>query len=64
MHLLIHLQLTYLRDNLDKLDKDKDYVVTCAIGVRGYIAERIMKQRGFKVRNLTGGYATYSYRMQ
>lgn len=60
----VNLPLTYLRDNLDKLDKDKDYVVTCAIGVRGYIAERIMKQRGFKVRNLTGGYATYSYRMQ
>lgn len=60
----INLPLTYLRENLDKLDKDKDYVVSCAIGVRGYIAERIMKQKGFNVRNLIGGYATYSYRMQ
>ncbi|MBK5200946.1 MAG: DsrE/DsrF/DrsH-like family protein [Spirochaetaceae bacterium] len=50
-----------LRDNLDKLPKDKDIILMCKVGLRGYIAERILEQHGFdRVFNLTGGYTTLS----
>lgn len=54
----IHIPLGKLRDNLERLDKNKAYLVYCAVGLRGYIAERILKQNGFKVKNLLGGYRT------
>lgn len=50
-----------LRNRLDELDKEKLIILYCAIGIRGYIAARILMQQGFKnVKNLNGGYATYS----
>ena len=46
--------------NSVQLDKDKDYVVYCAVGIRAHIACRIMVNNGFRnVRNLAGGYTTY-----
>lgn len=57
----IHLEVDEIRNGLDILDKEKTYIVYCAVGIRGYIAVRILKANGFKnVYNLTGGYATYS----
>lgn len=56
----INIPLDELRQNLDKLDKNKTYAVFCAIGVRGYAAERILVQNGFKnIYNLTGGFAFF-----
>ena len=56
----IHIPLNSLRDNLDKLDKDKETVVFCAIGLRGYLGYRILKQNGFdNLLNLSGGYKMY-----
>lgn len=51
----LSIPLTRLRDRLDSLDPDREYLVFCAIGLRGYIAERILKQKGFKAYNLAGG---------
>ena len=35
-------------------------VVTCAVGLRGHVAARILTQQGFPdVRNLDGGYTTW-----
>lgn len=57
----INIPLDELRDRLDELDKDKLIVPYCAIGLRGYIAARILMQNGFqRVKNLSGGYSTYS----
>lgn len=57
----INIPVNELRNRLGELDKDKLIVIYCAIGVRGYIASRILLQNGFtKVKNLSGGYATYS----
>jgi pyridine nucleotide-disulfide oxidoreductase family protein len=56
----LKIPLTKLRHRLSELDKTKTYVTFCAIGLRGYIAERILKQEGYKVRNLLGGYKTYN----
>lgn len=50
-----------IRSRLGELDKNKEYIVSCAIGLRGYIAARILMQHGFKVKNLLGGYRSYSY---
>ncbi|MCE5212770.1 MAG: FAD-dependent oxidoreductase [Deltaproteobacteria bacterium] len=55
----MHIPLGDLRHRLSELDKKKSYVVYCAIGLRGYIALRILVQNGFKVRNLSGGLKTY-----
>lgn len=57
----IHIPVDELRNQLGKLSKDKPIVVTCAVGLRGYLAYRILTQNGFKrVWNLSGGYKTWS----
>lgn len=56
----INIPVDELRERLNELDKNKQIIVNCAVGVRAYIACRILKQNGFKrVRNLAGGYTTY-----
>lgn len=57
----VNIEVDDLRSKLNTLDKDKKYVIYCAVGIRGYIALRILKEHGFKeVYNLTGGYSTYN----
>ena len=56
----INIPVNDLRENLDKLEKDKEILIYCAVGIRGYIAGRILSNNGFKVKNLNGGYKTYS----
>jgi NADPH-dependent 2,4-dienoyl-CoA reductase/sulfur reductase-like enzyme/rhodanese-related sulfurtransferase len=53
------MPLGKIRDRLSELPRDRDIVVYCAVGIRGYIAERILRQRGFRAWNLSGGYATW-----
>lgn len=48
-----------MRGRLSELDPNKEIWVYCQVGLRGYTASRILKQKGFKVRNLTGGYKSY-----
>ncbi|WP_438449082.1 FAD-dependent oxidoreductase [Gorillibacterium sp. sgz5001074] len=48
-----------LRDRLSELDPSQEIWVYCQVGLRGYTASRILSQKGFRVRNLTGGYKTY-----
>ncbi|NLC96535.1 MAG: FAD-dependent oxidoreductase [Erysipelotrichaceae bacterium] len=55
----INIPLTVFRDKYKELDKSKNYVLHCAVGIRGYIAERILKQAGYNVKNFLGGYRTY-----
>lgn len=56
----VHIPLEQLRNRLDELNKDKLIVVHCNIGVRGYTAERLLRNSGFKqVRNLSGGKSFY-----
>ena len=57
----INIPVDELREHLDELPKEKPIVVTCAVGLHGYLAYRILVQNGFKhVRNLSGGYKTWS----
>lgn len=56
----VNIPVDDLRARIGELDKNKDVVVYCAVGIRAYIACRILISNGFKnVRNLSGGYTTY-----
>ncbi len=56
----INIPVDSFREKMQTLDKNKTYIVYCAVGIRAYIAARLMNQNGFKdVRNLAGGYTTY-----
>lgn len=49
-----------LREQLDELDPTKETVVYCRVGLRGYVACRILLQHGFpRVYNLTGGILSF-----
>ncbi|MCY6370869.1 DsrE/DsrF/DrsH-like family protein [Clostridium ganghwense] len=54
-----HIPLQQLRARLNELDKAKEIWTYCQIGLRGYLAERLLKQHGFKVKNITGGFKSY-----
>lgn len=55
----VHIPLPELRSRLKDLDPKKQYILFCAIGLRGYVGYRILSQRGFSARNLSGGYKTF-----
>jgi CoA-disulfide reductase len=56
----VNIQLGELRERLGEIPVGQDIYVYCQVGLRGYLATRILMQAGFKVRNLDGGYKTYS----
>jgi len=59
----INIPVDELRNKLNELPKDTVINVFCAVGIRSYIACRILVQNGFIARNISGGYITYcSYR--
>ena len=56
----INIPLDDMRRQLNRIPRDKPIVLFCGVGLRGYLASNILKQRGFKdVRNLSGGIKTY-----
>lgn len=55
----VTIPLSELRGRLNELDRDKHYLTFCAVGLRGYVAERMLKQHGFTVYNLLGGLRTF-----
>ena len=56
----INLPLSQLRSRCDELPKDRDIWVYCAVGQRAYFASRFLSQQGYRPRNLSGGYTTYT----
>jgi len=58
----INIPLGELRTRLDELPRDREIWVHCGVGQRSYYASRILKQHGFRVRNLAGGMT--SFRME
>jgi peroxiredoxin family protein/rhodanese-related sulfurtransferase/TusA-related sulfurtransferase len=55
----VNIPVDQLRGRMGELPKDKELLVFCAVGLRGYIACRILQQNGFNCRNLSGGYKTF-----
>lgn len=57
----MNIPLDELRGRIDELPRDKDIHLYCAIGLRGYLALKILMGCGFtRVTNLSGGYKTYA----
>jgi rhodanese-related sulfurtransferase len=52
----LNFPLETIRERISELPKDKKLAIFCKTGVRSYIAQRILKQNGFDVTNLSGGY--------
>ena len=58
----VNIPVNELRKRLDELPKNKKIIIYCQIGLRGYIAWRILHQHGFKnIYNLSGGFKTYNF---
>ncbi len=55
----LHIPLHQLRNRLGELPRDREIVVSCQSGQRSYFACRLLNQRGFRTRNLTGSYRTW-----
>lgn len=54
-----NVPLNHLHNKLDELPRDKTINAYCGVGLRSYMACRILEQNGFDARNLSGGYTTY-----
>ena len=56
----VNIPHTALRKRLNEVPKDRPIVITCGLGLRGYLADRILRQNGYtNTVNLSGGFTTY-----
>ena len=51
----MHIPLDELRERANEVPKEKEVLVYCQVGHRGYIAQRMLSQMGYRCRNLVGG---------
>lgn len=57
----INIPVDELRSRLDDIPRNKKIYIFCEIGLRGYLAQRILRQNGFEdVYNLSGGFALWN----
>ena len=56
----INIPVDSLRERLGELPKNQPLIIFCRVGLRGYIATRIITDNGFSnCSNLSGGYETW-----
>lgn len=55
----INIPVDDLRGRLNEMPSDRQIAVYCQVGQRGYLATRILRQRGYNAVNVSGGYKTY-----
>jgi len=55
----INIPVDELRSRLNELPKEKPVIIFCAVGLRGYLALKILQPRGYQTRNLSGGYRLF-----
>ena len=55
----VNIPVDELRSRLAELPQDREIVAYCQVGQRGYLATRMLRQKGLNVINLSGGYKTY-----
>lgn len=56
----VNISLNELRNRLNELPQDQTIYVSCQVGLRGYLASKILKNNGYNVKNVDGGWKTYS----
>ncbi|PKM76601.1 MAG: CoA-disulfide reductase [Firmicutes bacterium HGW-Firmicutes-15] len=52
-----------IRDRLDEIPQDQEILVYCGQGLRSYIVNRILRQKGYNAKNISGGYELYKYQL-
>jgi NADPH-dependent 2,4-dienoyl-CoA reductase/sulfur reductase-like enzyme/rhodanese-related sulfurtransferase len=58
--LAVNMPIDTLREHMHLIPKDKHLYIYCQIGLRGYLAQRILLQNGYDcIKNLSGGYKTW-----
>jgi NADPH-dependent 2,4-dienoyl-CoA reductase/sulfur reductase-like enzyme/rhodanese-related sulfurtransferase len=57
----VNIPVDELRSRFNELPRDKTIDITCQVGLRAYIAARILKQHGFKINDVSGGYYSYQH---
>lgn len=60
----INIPLGQLRERLSEIPKGNTVYVSCQVGLRGYLAARILTEHGYHVKNVDGGYKTYASTQQ
>lgn len=61
----VNIPMDEIRSRMSEIPTDKKIFVYCGVGLRGYVAARILMQSGYKeVYNLNGGYKTYEFAVQ
>lgn len=56
----INIPVDEIRERLSEIPKDTPIIVTCQSGLRSYIAQRILMNKGYQVKSLDGGFHIYS----
>lgn len=56
----VHIPLGALRQRMSELPKDREIWAYCYVGQRSYVAARALRQYGYRAKNLSGGYRTYT----
>lgn len=56
----VNIPVDELRSRLEEIPPGKEVVAYCQVGMRGYLATRILQQHGVDVKNLSGGFKSYT----
>jgi NADPH-dependent 2,4-dienoyl-CoA reductase/sulfur reductase-like enzyme/rhodanese-related sulfurtransferase len=55
----VNIPVDELRSRQSEIPRNRQIAVYCQVGQRGYLATRILRQAGWHVANIGGGYQTY-----
>jgi rhodanese-related sulfurtransferase len=55
----LHIPLGELRRRMAELPRDREIRTYCHAGQRSYLAARTLMQKGFAVKNMSGGYRSF-----
>jgi NADPH-dependent 2,4-dienoyl-CoA reductase/sulfur reductase-like enzyme/rhodanese-related sulfurtransferase len=55
----VNIPVDDLRSRLAELPQDRKIAAYCQVGQRGYLATRILRQKGFLASNISGGYKSF-----
>jgi NADPH-dependent 2,4-dienoyl-CoA reductase/sulfur reductase-like enzyme/rhodanese-related sulfurtransferase len=56
----VNIPLDELRDRMGEVPKDQEVWVYCYVGQRSYYASRALSQYGYDIKNLSGGFKTFT----
>jgi NADPH-dependent 2,4-dienoyl-CoA reductase/sulfur reductase-like enzyme/rhodanese-related sulfurtransferase len=56
----VNIPLNELRDRMGEVPKDQEVWTYCFVGQRSYYASRALSQYGYHIKNLSGGFKTFS----